>query len=180
MSEGNAPEGAPQEEEDGRGIKPVRYMSPKVFEAVVESKVDMAMAEYFKALDVPAIWDKLKRHEKALYGNGRPGLIEEMAVTKPMAGKLEAHLSDFKKFEIKTMQDRTSFFARFDQIEEKVETGLKAVNDAIKPLTKLFNIATKGAVAIGFFSLLLGGLAVFLIDHWEKIAEFLKWLKTTK
>lgn len=176
MSDEAAPEGAPEESD----LKPLRYMSPKVLQMVIEAKVDLAMAEYFKALDVPAIWDGLKKHEKALYGNGRPGLIEEMAVTKPMAAKLEGHLADFKKFELKTMEDRTSFFGRFDQIEKKVDDGLKAVNDAIAPLSKIFSIATKGAVGISFFSVLAGGLAIFLIDHWDKIMEFFKWLKTTK
>jgi hypothetical protein len=171
-----APKDGDHPDDDPLGV--YRYVSPKVLDQMIEGRVDVAMAEYLKALDAPAMWESLKKHDKALFGNGRPGLLEEMAVTKPMVGKLEAHLKAFTEFEIQTKVDRQAFFLRFDKIETTVETGIEGLKKSIEPLAGLYDKLTKGAVAIGFFSFLAGGILAFLIANIGKIKEILKWLTT--
>lgn len=95
-----------------------------------------------------------------------------------MVTKLEDHLKSFKDFEIQTKLDRQTFFSRFDQIEKKVDEGIAGIKESIKPLTGLYNNMTKGAVAIGFFAFLSGGILVFLFEKGGKIMEFMKWMTT--
>jgi hypothetical protein len=156
----------------------VGHMSKETLNSLVEAKVDAAMAEYLGALDAPALWEMLKKHDKILLGNGRPGLIEEMAVTKPMVAKLELHLKNFSEFEMQTKLDRQSFFARFDAIESKVDTGLADVKKSLEPLTGLYDKLTKGAVVIGFAGFLVGGFITFVFQKSEKISELITWLTT--
>jgi hypothetical protein len=98
-----------------------------------------------------------------------------MAVTKPMVAKLDDHLSAFHEFEVQTKVDRQQFYSRFDQIEKKVDTGITSLQASIAPLSGLYDKMTKGAVAIGFFMFLAGGLLIFMLENAHKIAEFFKW-----
>lgn len=157
-----------------------RFMSRKALDQLVEARVEIAMAEYLASLDAPAIWESIKKHDKALFGNGRPGLVEEMAVIRPMAPKLEAHLKAFNDFETQTKLDRQSFFGRFDTIEKKVDDGLAALTEAIKPFTKISSVILKGGVAIGFFAFLAGGLVAFALGHIDRLSEIMQWLMKSK
>jgi hypothetical protein len=161
---------------DNEDFNVVRYMSKQSLDILVEAKVEAAMAEYFGALDVPHIMESIKKHDKILLGNGRPGLIEEMAVTKPMVAKLEAHLKNFSEFELQTKLDRQSFFGRFDAIENKVDEGFAEFKKLIEPLTGLFDKLTKGAVIIGAVGFVIGGIIMFLFEKSDKISEVFKWL----
>lgn len=154
----------------------IRYMSKEALNLLIEAKVDAAVAEYLGPLDAPAMWENIKKHEKILLGNGRPGLIEEMAVTKPMVAKLEAHLQNFSAFELQTKLDRQSFFSRFDTIEKKVDDGIAALTASIKPLTNLYENMTKAAFVIGLAGVVVGGIFVFLLEKANKISELIKWL----
>lgn len=166
----------------GKAGKSKEASLEKAFEAdlrtVVEETVTKGLEESMKAADFPAIWQMLKTHDKILRGNGRPGLVEEMAVTKPMVAKLEAHLKAFNEFESQTKVDRQAFFSRFDSIEKTVGDGLNSLKKAIEPITKIYKIMIQGGVAIAFAGALIGGFIVFIFEHAEKIKEILKWTTT--
>jgi hypothetical protein len=165
----------PKNPDDGKEAGIVRYVSQEALNQIIDDKVDLAVAEYLHSLDIPSVWEAIKKHDKILLGNGRPGLIEEMAVTTPMVAKLDDHLSAFHEFEVQTKVDRQQFYSRFDQIEKKVDTGITSLQASIAPLSGLYDKMTKGAVAIGFFMFLAGGLLIFMLENAHKIAEFFKW-----
>jgi hypothetical protein len=167
------------ERHEEAGTKPiVRFVSETALREAIEDGVEAAIAPIMSSADFPAIWQMLKAHDKILRGNGRPGLVEEVAVIKPMVPKLETHLKSFIDFEVQTKLDRQTFFSRFDQIEKKVDDGITGIKESIKPLTDLYNKMTRGAVAIGFFAFLAGGLIMFLFEKGGKIMEFMKWMTT--
>ena len=155
--------------------------------ARIDSRVENAAAEILSAANFPEILNKLGAHEKALHGNGRPGLVETVAQLTPMIKKLEDHLTKFNSFEIETRVDRQvvhdSLFELkrdFAFIATKLDDSVADIKKAMEPFVSLATNFTKISVAIAFLAFLGGGLlvaAAWLFQNIDKILGYFKHVR---
>lgn len=131
--------------------------------------VDGALAETLSAADFPAIWQLLKSHEKILRGNGRPGLVEDVAVLRPLAEQLNTHLRDFNAAEIKSRVERQSLFEKLESLGKDMKVGFKTVFDRLKPVEETSTRYFKAMVTVGTISAIVGAVFTFVISNWDKI-----------
>ena len=94
-------------------------------EALLKRVVCEALVATIETLDIAGVQKKIEIHDKLLYGDVRPGLIEEITMLKPLVSKVEDHLKSFKKFELETVTER-----------QAVQDNLKSIQDSVNGLKR--------------------------------------------
>lgn len=139
---------------------------------VVEEAVEGALAEVLSSANFPEIGRLLTQHEKILRGNGRPGLVEDMALLRPIVGKVEKHVQDFQAFEIKVTADSVAVHASLNALTKSVEDGFRSMGEKIKTFEDMSEKFTKFYVSVGFLGFIGGGLlvaAAWSVENFDKI-----------
>jgi len=157
------------QEERGADKPPRHYVSDAGLRQAIEESVEGALAETLASADFPAIWQMLKTHDKILRGNGRPGLVEDIAVLRPLAGELHEHLKNFQKFETENKLDRQSIFAKLETLSTDMAKGFTNIFTRLKPVEETSSGYFKTLVAVGTVSAIVGAVLTFLMTHWDKV-----------
>ena len=113
------------------------------------STLKTLLKETFDEEITPSLISRVERHEKVLYGNGKPGMVAEVTLLSERLKTFTTHIS----------------------------AEMRTVVEHVKALTEWkqnLNIKTAiiGGVA-SFVSLALGSLLTFIVTQYEKLAKLI-------
>jgi ribosomal protein S15P/S13E len=160
----------------------VAFVKQRVHEEVktrVESEVESQLAEVLATANFPEISQMLHGHEKAIHGNGRPGLTEQFAVHTEKMASLEKAGAQFDAFMAESRADVAKIFARMDLIEDHYDQMRKDMDSMKKSLETLLQFQAKLdriLLSLGFVAAIGGAILAFLgwiVAHWDKIVNFI-------
>ena|SRR5258708_1672270 len=150
----------------------------------IQRRVEGYAAEILASADFPEIWNKLKAHDKVLHGNGRPGLVENVAAFAPLAKQIEEHLKSFKVFELDTKLDQQKVHSAMDNfegnlrtIQENIRSGFEKLELKIKPLEDISGNLTRILVGVAVLSAIGGAIIVtcaWMAENWSTIRSWFK------
>jgi hypothetical protein len=138
------------------------------FKARLARVIDESLLPKVSA-SIESLREEVEKHSKVLEGNGRPGLISEMAVVRSASDRIEAYIEDSHKANEQNAADRQAIFSSL----ETLKTDLTAYGARLKPLEDVQLNYWKTLFAASFIWLVLGGAAVFVVEKREAIASFI-------
>ena len=148
----------------------------------------------------------LRNHQTALYGNGRPGLIETLAAFTASVRSMEANMTRLMDLAGETRDQVTAMSSRDEVARQGINealTGLrnsqeghagvvegwiaefKATNTKehdglstrIDPLEKFTTRYIWAAAALSGGTFLLGMVIVFMVSNWENLVSMVRVVK---
>jgi hypothetical protein len=148
----------------------------------------------------------LKNHQTALYGNGRPGLIETIAAVNASVRGMESGLARLMEMSVETKDQVTKMSAKEEMTRQAINEALAGIRKSqeshaelvegwvvelktmnnkehemfsarITPLEKFNEKYVYTAAAISGATFLLGAVLMFIVANWENLLAMLKAVK---
>jgi len=122
--------------------------------------------------EIRVLGDTVKRHDKALFGNGTPGLVQTVARLEGVVSTMAKTVSLMEESTRQMERSAASMAAHTDQIAKSTKAAQARISDVeklVKPLVNwkhniILRLTTMGLTISAIFTVLW-----FLYENWDKI-----------
>ena len=167
-----------------------KKMMEKQTTTLVKKVVEEVMGKVRRLIDetyIPKIVEKLNTHEKILRGNGRKGLVEQVAVLADQSADFKKHIETFEAFMTKSQvqgQATTDTLKQISDAQGTIKTDitekLDTLTKRLAPLEKVGTSYIRHVTIVGTACGILGAALTFLIVNFSSIVEALSWMFKAK